>query len=127
MHSARLALALLLVLGTAATARAATFSSPIVSIGAGSALFCHVTNVGKKSIKVTATLQDFDGSVLAASDNCLVVAGGVLSAGGSCSTAVAGPATARCTIVASSGKVRVHMWVRDSGGNPIMSVPATQK
>ncbi len=126
MRSIRLsAFVLVFALAIVATARAAEYSSPILQAPAGNNLFCIVSNVGAKAINVTVVLHDFNGNVVTASDTCLVI-NGVLPAGRSCSSGVAGPSTGtRCTVNAS-GKVRVEMVVVDSGGNITASMAATK-
>ena len=127
MCFARPAFVFFLVLGTIVPVQAATFSTPLLEVPAGYTLLCYVTNVDKKSIKVTTTLQSNSGAVLSASDNCASISNGVLETGKTCSIAIGGPANARCTAVTSSSKVRAHMVVRGANFEPIVTVPATTK
>jgi hypothetical protein len=54
---------------------------------------------------------------------------GVLPAGHSCSSRLSGSESslARCTLVASSSKVRAVFWVRDAAFDTTAALPLTKK
>jgi hypothetical protein len=128
MRSARLGLVLALALVPvfAAHARAVTLSSPVLqSIGGN--LTCTVSNVGTTPVKFSVTLHSRqDGNVLAPElDDCAVFFG-VLPEGQTCEVALTPPAAARCTVEASSSKVRAVLWVLNSG-EASSPIPLTRK
>ena len=127
MHSTRLTvtLAIAAALAPALPARAATFSSPLLTALAGQQSQCRVSNVGTAPITVTGTLYDGSGNALVpTSDGCAML-GGVLPAGDTCILSV-GVGTVRCVVDASSSKLRVVLIVADINGI-IATEPATRK
>ena len=127
MHSTRLTVtfAIAAALAPVLPARAATFSSPLLTAIAGQQSQCRVSNVGTASINVSGTLYDGSGNVLVpTSDGCAML-GGVLPANDTCILSV-GPGAVRCVVVASSSKVRVVLITSDINGT-IATEPATRK
>jgi hypothetical protein len=114
-----LALALGLGLGIAAPARAVTFSSPILQTEGS--MSCFVTNVGKKPIDVVVTIHNFSGAVLPTSGSCN---DGPLDVGATCLENVSF-AQARCTVDASSSKVRAVFAIIE-GTKTTAVVPLTK-
>ena len=128
MRWVSMALTLTLALGMVASARAdTTLSSPLLTAGAGNGiLLCSVSNVNKKPIDVTVTLYDSFGNVAPGQDSCATAFNGVLPAGASCSSALAGGVSVRCTVTTSSSKVRAVFSVRDGDFNTTAAVPLTK-
>jgi hypothetical protein len=116
MRSIRLPfLILTLTLGIVPSVRAGTYSSPILRItaaGGSNGLYCAISNVGTTPVNFTVpVLLNFNGVPVApAFDDC-TAKGGVLPAGVTCQVAVMAPSTARCTVGASSSKVRAILYV----------------
>lgn len=118
-----------LVLGAATGAHATRYDSPILTAGSGAnggSLFCFVSNVGKKPAEVSGTILGLTGNPVANVQNdCLSDFAGVLPPGASCTIAISGGATGRCTVDAS-GKIRAVLYVRDVNGNATVAVPLTK-
>jgi hypothetical protein len=125
MRSAGLALVLALAFGIVSPAHAGTYSSPLLVAQTGEIAACYVSNVGTKPIDVTVTLFDNAGSVVTPTNNgCNVL--GTLSPQQSCEVTKVGYAPVRCTVEASSSKVRTLMGIVESG-KMRLGVPATKK
>ena len=118
-----------LVLTVAATSlvQASTLlSSPVLVGGSGDQLGCYVTNVDTKAVKVTVTLRDELGNPLGLSaETCAYL--GTLAAGQTCFVyRDPAPSYGRCTVEASSGKIRAVLSVLN-GGHVTASEPLTKK
>jgi hypothetical protein len=127
MHSTRLTitLAIAAALAPVLPARAATFSSPLLTAIVGQQSQCRVSNVGTAPINVSGTFYDGFGNVVApVSDSCAML-GGVLPANDTCILSF-GPGAVRCVVDASSSKLRVVLMVSDIDGI-IATEPATRK
>jgi hypothetical protein len=114
-------------LGIVGPVFAGSYSTPLLfaSESAGSQGFCCVSNVGTTPVNVTVTAYGAGGAVLTQGGNtCVTIYGGVLPAGASC----CGNGYLfhfRCTVDASSNKVRVDAWVTDGSGNITSALPGT--
>jgi hypothetical protein len=107
-------------------ARAATFSSPLLTALAGGQSQCRVSNVGTTSINVSGTFYDIFGNVVApVADTCAMM-GGVLPALQTCILSH-GTGAVRCVVNASSSKVRVLLMTMDNAGVTLATEPATKK
>jgi hypothetical protein len=127
MHSTRLTitLAIAAALAPVLPARAATFSSPLLTAIVGQQSQCRVSNVGTAPINVSGTFYDGSGSVVVpTSDGCAML-GGVLPANDTCILSF-GVGAVRCVVDATSSKLRVVLMVSDINGI-IATEPATRK
>ena len=122
-------LALKLALAVAAPAYAGTYSTSPVQSAATEGLNCTVSNVGTTPVDVTVTLLDVLGAPVTTgvSNVCIAGFGGVLPPGATCGAAYVGALFARCTVTASSSRIRAALTVLDSTGRMTLSVPATKK
>jgi hypothetical protein len=109
-----------------ADASAGSLSSPALQT-IGGQLECVISNVGTTPVRFTVTLYSSpDGAALTPSvDTCAVLLG-ALPAGQTCVVSLGAPVAARCTVEASSSKVRALLRVLNSGEIPI-AVPLTRK
>lgn len=129
MRSVLLAFGLAVGVGAAVPVHAVTLSSALLSAGGGAGggtLLCTVSNLDKKPVAVTMTMLSQTGSVFEDSDTCAQLFAGLLPPGQSCTGSVAGGQAARCTVVASSNKVRAVFYVRDSAFNATAALPLTK-
>jgi hypothetical protein len=127
MHSTRLTvtLAIAAALASVLPARAATFSSPLLTAIAGQQFQCRVSNVGTATINVSGTFYDVVGNVVLPTSDTCALSGGVLPAGGTCILSF-GTGAVRCVVDGSSGKLRVVLITSDINGI-IATEPATRK
>jgi hypothetical protein len=100
----------------AAPAHTATFSTPMLQGASGGE--CLVSNVGTSPVNLTVTLYNPSGGVVAPSFS---TCGTSLGAGETCLVNKSGSVALRCTVDASSTKIRAALSV--SG----QAVPATKK
>ena len=125
MRSTGIALAMALSIGLVATAHAGTYSTPILYHNSGNPVDCYVTNVGTTPIRFAVTLyNDAGGVVTPTFDFCL---GDTLPAGATCRVNLTAGGFTRCTVEASSSKVRANMVIYDGASNIIGSAVATKK
>jgi hypothetical protein len=116
------------VLGFATSARAAMYATPMLTASAAQYFVCYVSNVGTTPVTVTMELRDAAGSSLASyADPLRCVGGEVLAAGETCLKATDGGEPLRCTVEATSGKLRVDMMAVNADGSPTASVAGTKR
>src|SRR5262245_14053838 len=122
--AAAVALALL-----AASAHAVTLYTTTAQVTtASSALLCKVNNVGPSPVTVAVALANFDGVPVTGENTCVTTYSGTLPAGASCFVRLWGPTgNIRCTVDASSSKIRAGIEVLNGAGDSVLDVPATKK
>src|SRR5262245_1713296 len=101
-------------------------SSPSLVGGSGDQLGCYVTNVDTRPVTVTVTLRDELGAPFSLSaETCVSVP--TLAAGQTCFILRApAPGYGRCTVEASSSKVRATLSVLNAG-HVAASLPLVRK
>jgi hypothetical protein len=120
--------AVILVAALAAPSAAGTYNTTPVQTAATEGLQCMISNVGTAPVTVTAVLLDVTGAAITpVGDVCQSGFGGELPAGATCGVVYAGSTFARCTVTASSSRIRAALSVVDNTGRMTLSVPATKK
>ena len=129
MRATRLALTLALTLGIFTPARAATYSTPALQAPDNGSLVCIASNVGTTPVNVTMTIYTSLGAaVTPGTDICANDFGGVLPPGATCFQIYSAVVPfGRCTVDASSSKIRAVLLTRDPVGNVIATQAATKK
>ena len=125
MRATQLLLTLTLALSTVAPVRAGTYYSPLLqAVPAGHQLWCMVSNVG--TTPITISVKVFNGDEVTPDfDTCSF--NPELGPMSDCFLIFDAPQAGRCTVEASSSKIRAVLWVQDSSGVIVSTAPLTKK
>jgi hypothetical protein len=118
--------ALIFCIVLAGSAHAGTYSTPMLeagSTGSTDSLTCMVSNIGTTPVDLTVTFYNPGGGVVAPSS---ATCGAGLAAGSTCFVKKSGVVALRCTVEASSSKVRAVLFLTGSSGIQA-AVAATKK